>query len=63
MNVTTNAVLVAMVMISVTKRMDIFTQVSPGKKARQNLSSKGAKVFLYWYNDQKTIFVHNRGGM
>ena len=62
MNVTTNAILVAMVMISVTKRVGVFTP-RPGKNARQNFSFKGAQIFLYWYNDHKTIFAHNRGDM
>ena len=62
MNVTTNAILVAMVMISVTKRVGVFTP-RPGKNARQNFSVKGAQILLYWYNDHKTIFAHNRGDM
>ena len=62
MNVTTNAILVAMVMISVTKRVGVFTP-RPGKNARQNFSFKGAQIFLYWYNDHKTVFAHNRGDM
>ena len=62
MNVTTNAILVAMVMISVTKRVGVFTP-RPGKNACQNFSFKGAQIFLYWYNDHKTIFAHNRGDM
>ena len=56
MNVTTNARLVATVMISVTKRVGVFTP-RPGKNARQNFSFKGAQIFLYWYNDHKTIFA------
>ena len=51
-----------MVMISVTKRVGVFTP-RPGKNARQNFSFKGAQIFLYWYNDHKTIFAHNRGDM
>ena len=39
MNVTTNAILVAMVMISVTNRVGVFTP-RPGKNARQNFSFK-----------------------
>ena len=62
MNVTTNAIMVAMVMISVTKRVGVFTP-RPGKNARQNFSFKGVKIFLYLYNDHKTIFAHNRGDM
>ena len=62
MNVTTNAIPVAMMMISVTKRVGVFTP-RPGKNARQNFSFKGAQIFLYWYNDHKTIFAHNRGDM
>ena len=62
MNVTTNAILVAMVMISMTKRVGVFTR-DTGKNARQNFSFKGAKIFLYRYNDHKTIFAHNRGDM
>ena len=62
MNVTTNAILVAMVMISMTKRVGVFTP-RPGKNARQNFSFKGAQIFLYWYNDHKIIFAHNRGDM
>ena len=62
MNVTTNVILVAMVMISVIKRVGVFTP-RPGKNARQYFSSKGAQIFLYWYNDHKTIFAHNRGDM
>ena len=46
MNVTTNAILVAMVMISVTKRVGVFTP-RPGKNARQNFSFRGVKIFLY----------------
>ena len=62
MNVTTNAILVAMVMISETKRVGVFTP-RPGKNARQNFSFKGAHIFLYWYNDHKTIFAHYGGDM
>ena len=61
MNVTTNAILVAMV-ISATKRVGVFTP-RPGKNVRQNFSFKGAKIFLYQYNDHRTIFAHNRGDM
>ena len=43
-----------MVMISVTKRVGVFTP-RPGKNARQNFSFKGAQIFLYRYNDHKTI--------
>ena len=46
MNVTTNAIQVAMVIISVTKRVGVFTR-DTGKNARQNFSFKGAKIFLY----------------
>ena len=45
MNVTTKAILVAMVMISVTKRVGVFT-LRPGKNARQNFSFKGVKIFF-----------------
>ena len=62
MNVTTNSILVAMMMISVTKWVGVFTQ-KPGNNARQNFSFKGAQIFQYWYNDHKTIFAHNRGDM
>ena len=35
----------------------------PGKNTRQNVSFKGAKIFLYRHNDHKTTFAHNRGEM
>ena len=46
MDVTTYAVLVAMVMISVTKRVGVLPR-DTGKNARQNFSFKGAKICLY----------------
>ena len=40
-----------------------FLPHDTGKNACQNFSFKGANIFLYLYNDHKTIFAHNRGDM
>ena len=35
-----------------------------GQKTPAKISPlKEAQIFLYWYNDHKTIFAHNRGDM
>ena len=54
MNITTKAILVAMVMISVTKRVGVFTP-RPGKNARQNFP-----LLVQW---PQNYIAHNRGEM
>ena len=64
MNVPTNAILVAMVSYDISDQEGgHFYPETRVKTPAKNFSFKGAKIFLYQYNDHKTIFAHNRGDM
>ena len=57
MSVTTNAILVAMVMILVTKRVGVFTP-RPGKNARQKISPLKGPKFSFISTMTTKLYLH-----